>query len=292
MRTFNPYIFPCIFSLFLLLLAGMVSGLTVSPALAGDASLVEATYYRLDPENPGKYRKLVTWQINNESEWVGFTGKVRSSSIAEIPIENPMNGKSDVIHLSRKASDMITREDYYITKNGIAYIANKAVDSYSYVPKGFRAFLDRELREHNDYDKEKRVDINSPGLVVMYNASKELNNPTWILTTKEELTPYLKFIKEHRPMESSAIEMQVQNGGYDLLSSYIIYMNIPFAPARFITVQYDEAVRMTKVTPIQATYVDEYSYYTHYMKVAQDVLISEQTEEMQRLVRPNDDKNF
>lgn len=52
----------------------------ISPVLAGDASLVEATYYHLDSENPGKYRKLVTWQINNESEWVGFTTKVRGSS--------------------------------------------------------------------------------------------------------------------------------------------------------------------------------------------------------------------
>jgi hypothetical protein len=288
MRAFNPYIFVVFFTF----LFGTFSCQMISPVLAGDASLVEATYYRLDSENPGKYRKLVTWQINNESEWVGFTTKVRGSSHAEVPIDNPMNGKSDVIHLSRKASDMITREDFYITKNGISYIANKAVDSYSYVPKGFRAFLDKELREHNDYDKEKQANINTPGLVVMYNASKELNNPTWVLSTKDELAPYLNFIKNHRPMESSAIEMQVQNGGYDLLSSYIIYMNIPFAPARFITVQYDEAVRMTKVTPVQATYVDDFSYYTHYMKVAQDVLISEQTEEMQRLVRPNDEKNF
>lgn len=135
----------------------------------------------------------------------------------------------------------------------LAISRTKRLNSYSYVPKGFRAFLDKELREHNDYDKEKQANINTPGLVVMYNASKELNNPTWVLSTKDELAPYLNFIKNHRPMESSAIEMQVQNGGYDLLSSYIIYMNIPFAPARFITVQYDEAVRMTKVTPVQAT---------------------------------------
>ncbi len=294
MRPLNPYIFPYIFSVFLTILVGIASLPVSLPVQAGSESLIEATYYRLDPEVPGKYRKLVTWQINNESEWVTFTDRVRGSEKKEEAetVKNPMDGTSDVIHLSRKSSDKITREDYYITKNWIAYIANVAVDSYSTVPEGFRRFLDKQLREHNDYDKSKTLDINASGLVVVYNASKELNNPTWTLTTKEDLAPYLDFLKQHHPMESGEVEMQVLNGGYDLLNSYTIYLNIPFAPARFITVQEDRAIRMTKVTPFQATFIDQYSYFTHYMKVAHDVLISAQSEEMQRMIRPNDDKNF
>lgn len=225
----------------------------------------------------GDYDLEVKWPLENNPQWYGLLDRMNSMEKLE-SIKNPVTQKDEnVILLIENNTDNISGSDIYISDKGyILRVVRKPVDFYHSTPKRLYGFLDSEMRVlGSDYAVDtKKISTSQDGIVVVFKGNSMLSNPTWVIDDKESLAIYKKFIQDIvKPppgVSSDPGSITEEERNFDVMESFILYLNYPDAPAKMAILKKSGLIRFTKIK-LEATCVkDEAKFYQIFERQAID----------------------
>lgn len=265
MRLFNTFIFIIAFFLFM----------TPHLGLCADENLhVTSHYFIPDAKSVSKYKEAIKWPMANLSDWLKFRKSLENSKVESKSTPFVPDGKTEIIHIVKRNDDQITGADYYITPGHITEIVTTAVNSYSVTTPTFRDFLEKDLQNRFTFsDKADNViTVNTPGLIVMYNGSNRIQNPIWKISNPKELSNYIAYIKTSRRIRPDLELMEEKDPSYSGQDTFILFLNMPHAPARFVTVTTQGNIRVTRTIVTTKTYVDTLDIFSSFKSQAERLI--------------------
>lgn len=234
---------------------------------------VEITYYMETPKDSGEYLEYLSWQITNPNEYAIFNNAAIGATRIE-PFSDPREpGGGGFFHIHRESIDKISGDDFFITKNGILKKSKTAIDTmYSTSPKFYR-FLQGQVTSSSSFgigSKNKEIDIDTPGIVVVVNASQSLGNPSWIISDPKNLETYLAYIEKLKPETSKVDEDRMVK--FDKYGSYFLYLNYPGAPGKLLSITDSANARVTNTELRTSYFLDEKDYFSHFKYIARKII--------------------
>ena len=236
---------------------------------------IDCTYYVPDPKDKEKYHKVIQWPMVNAAEWDKLQGALNVATPIEGRPRLVTDGKNPVIHIVQRNDDLVTGEDIYISPNSIIKINNDPSNAYATTDYRFRSFLEKEMKLHAGFgDGTEKLDVTKPGIVVRYNASggSMVQSPHWNVSEAIDIAPYIVFVKKAVRLTESQEFAESRDPSYKDPDTFTIYLNVPNAPARYVTVTTEGHMRMTSVVSTPSNYRDDLDLFTYYKKQAQDVI--------------------
>jgi len=245
-------------------------------------------YYVAKDNNFDKYDDKIQWEVTSLPEWTKFLVNLKTMPKDEEK-NNPMGLKQpEVIHFNVSNSDKKSGHDIFISKAGIQQFSRMPLDRYFASSLEFKEFLDTELSMNPGYDTTSgEVDINTPGIVVIYRGSQQLKNPYWIIpiTDKKVIERYKTYIKSLKPgavYESSSTSQtgySVDETPFESEGTYILYLNYPDSTQQFMVVGIDGQVRGTNIQQKYYYFKDAMGYFSMFKRQAEDNLHATQITE-------------
>ena len=268
---FNPFTSKNSFAL-ITWLTGALFFLNMS-AQANDMKIT-GHYYVANDKTFEKYTDKIQWEITNISEWSKFLTNLKTMP-KDLEKNNPMGLKQpELIHFKVSNTDLKTGHDIFISKAGIQQFSKMPVDTYFNYDASFREFLDTELTLNPGYDQVVgEININQPGIVVVYRGSKNLKNPYWVINPSDTkvIERYKHFIKNLKKIPVvSQEQLSLRNESLDEENTFIVYLNYNEAPFDFLIMSSDSTSRSTKVSSEYFYYKDTYGYFTIFKRQAED----------------------
>lgn len=270
---FNPFTSKKAFALVFCALVTLFSN--IESAIADDMEITGHFYVAKDVENK-EYTDVIQWKITNTGEWSKFLENLKTLP-KDIEKENPMSLRQpEVIHFNIENSDKRTGSNIFISQAGIQQFSKTPTDVYFRISGHFRDFLETELKLNSSYDKMKEdIDINQPGIVIIYRGSKDLINPSWVIKPKDKivLETYDRIIRNLREAtifsHEQLVTMSKPMEGED---TFILYLNYKDAPFDMLVMGVDTTSRGTKVVSEYNYYQDTAGYFSIFKRQAEDSL--------------------
>lgn len=242
------------------------------------AKIIGHYYVAKDTTNM-KYSDEIQWEVTSLSEWSKFMESLKKMP-KDVEKNNPMGLRQpEIIHFNVANADKKSGHDIFISKAGIQQFSRMPMDVYYKPSPTFKEFLETELSMNPGYDSTiGQVDVNAPGIVVIYRGSSQLKNPYWVIKTTDEriLQRYKTYIKS---LEQAFSASDIENGWagvddtlYDSSNTFLMYLNYPKAPQQILAIGTDGSVRGTKVQQQYYYYKDELGFFSMFKRQAEDNL--------------------
>lgn len=237
-------------------------------------------YYVANNDSYTKYTDKIQWKVTNIPEWSKFLVNLKKMP-KDLEKDNPMSLKQpEVIHFNVVNSDKKTGHDIFISQAGIQQFSKMPLDSYFDEASEFREFLETELSFNPGYDKVTgEIDINQPGIVVIFRGSSDLKNPYWIVnpSDKKVIERYKYFVKNLKKTSNdsnilSEDLLAIRNDVIDAENNFIIYFNLDDTPFDFLVVASNGEARGTKVASKYYYFQDTAGYFSIFKRQAEDNL--------------------
>ena len=270
---FNPFTFKRCFKLFFL---GLVLFSFNCDLAAAKNMEITGHYYVANDAQFTKYTDKIQWKVTSIPEWSKFLVSLKTMP-KDLEKNNPMGLKQpEVIHFNVVNSDQKTGHDLFISKAGIQQFSKMPVDTYFDGATEFREFLETELSFNPGYDKvEGEIDINQPGIVVVFRGSDTLKNPYWTVlpSDKKVIERYKYFFKNlQKSLYTTPDFLSLRDEILDTVNTFVIYLNYKDAPFSFIIVGPDGTTRGTKIASQYFYYKDMAGYFSMFKRQAEDNL--------------------
>lgn len=241
-----------------------------------EAAKVIGHYYVANDSNKTKYTDEIQWQVTSLVEWSKFMDNLRTMP-KDTEKNNPLGLKQqEIIHFNVANADQKSGHDIFISKAGIQQFSRMPFDIYYAASPTFKEFLETELSMNSGYDATNgKVDINTPGIVVIYRGSVQLRNPYWIIKPSEEkvIQRYKTYISSLKPSVSNKeTEWVVDNRLYENEGTFQIYLNYPNAPQQILVIGTNDTVRGTKIEQQYFYYKDDAGFFSMFKRQAEDNL--------------------
>ncbi len=270
---FKPFTFKRYISLVFLGLGCVIFN---NNAYSGEISKITGHYYFAKDSSNTKYSDLIQWEVTNTTEWSKFMDSLKTMP-KDVEKNNPMGLRQpEVIHFNVINLDQKSGHDIFISKAGIQQFSKMPLDFYYSPSKTLREFLETELKMNPGYDATTdTIDINTPGIVVIYHGSSQLKNPFWIIKLSEKtvMQRYKTFINS---LERGAFNPNdnwvVDDRLYEDAGTFQLYLNYPDAPQQIMVVGTDNSVRGTKIEQKYYFYKDEFGFFSMFKRQAEDNL--------------------
>jgi hypothetical protein len=278
---FNPFTSKKAFALVFCSLVALFC--KIESAIAEDMKITGHFYVAQDAENK-EYTNVIQWEITNTGEWSKFLENLKTLpkdtekyNITDMKKENPMGLRQpEVIHFNIVNSDLRTGSNIFISQAGIQQFSKTPTDVYFRISGHFRDFLETELKLNSSYDKAKEdIDINQPGIVVIYQGSKDFRNPSWVIEPKDKivLETYDRIIRNLREATIFSYEqLETMAKPMEGEDTFILYLNYKDAPFDIFVMGKDTTSRGTKVVSEQNYYQDTAGYFSIFKRQAEDSL--------------------
>jgi|GEM_PF-3100926 len=239
---------------------------------------ITAKYYVAKDEKNTNYYEKIQWGITSIPEWTKFI-----DSLVVLPKDDEKNNpmglmQPEIIHFNVMNSDLLSGDDIFISKAGIQHFARVQKNKHFPLSPDFREFLELELDANPTYDKiVKEVDINEPGIVVVFRGSSQLKNPSWVIK-ESNTTVFKKYVSFIDALLSIPDDINgnliINDALFDEKGTYIIYLNYSGAPFDVLSVSRFSQVRGTKIDNQYFYYKDEIGYFSMFKRQANDNMIS------------------
>lgn len=274
---FNPFTSKKAFALVFCALATLF--FNNEAAIADDMKISGHFYVAKDAKNE-EYTDEIQWEVTSTGEWSKFLEDLKTlpkDLEKDLEKNNPMGLKQpEVIHFKIENSDLKTGSDVFISQAGIQQFSKTPTDVYFRISGYFRDFLDTELSLNSSYDKATEdIDINQPGIVIVYRGSKNLKNPSWVINPKDKivLETYDRIIRNLREATIwSSEQMETMRKAVEGEDTFILYLNYKDAPFDILVMGNDTTSRGTKVKSEYNYYQDSVGYFSRFKRQAEDSL--------------------
>jgi hypothetical protein len=253
-------------------------------AYSEEVEKITGHYYVAKDSTYTKYNDVIQWEVTSTSQWSKFMDSLKTMP-KDVEKNNPMGLRQpEVIHFNVANTDQKSGHDIFISQGGIQQFSRMPLDVYYSSAPNFREFLENELKINPGYDTTTgKVDINTPGIVVIYHGSSQLKNPCWIikLSDKAALKQYQSFINSlNQGVYNGSVNGSNDDNLYEDAGTFQIYLNYPDARQQIMVVGTDNTVRGTKIEQKYFYYKDEPGFFSMFKRQAEDNLhASKVTEE-------------
>lgn len=272
-KYLKPFTFKRVISFVFL---GLSLSIFNNNAHSEEVEKITGHYYVAKDSTYTKYNDVIQWEVTSTSQWSKFMDSLKTMP-KDIEKNNPMGLRQpEIIHFNVANIDQKSGHDIFISQAGIQQFSRMPSDIYySYAPK-FKEFLENELKINPGYDTTTgKVDINTPGIVVIYRGSSQLKNPCWVikLSDKGVLQQYQSFINGLHPSSLNGTSDQSNDDHlYEEEGTFQMYLNYPDAPQQIMVVGTNNSVRGTKIEQKYFYYKDEFGFFSMFKRQAEDNL--------------------
>lgn len=232
-------------------------------------------YYVAKDATNMKYNDLIEWEVTSYPEWSKFLDNLNTMPQDEEK-NNPMGLRQpEIIYFSVKNQDQRSGHDIFISQAGIQQFSKMPLDAYYEQDISFQKFLDTERSINPGYDSmTENVDVNTPGIVVIFRGSSHLKNPYWVIKLSDIslLQRYKDFIQTLKPISTKWLTFFAPATDFDNDGSFILYLNYPNAPQQMLVVSPNGNIRGTKIEQKYSYYKDVYGYFLMFKRQAEDNL--------------------
>jgi hypothetical protein len=276
---FKPFTFKrCISYVFL----GLGCFIFNNNAYAESVPKIVGHFYVAKDNTNMKYDDRVQWEVTSLSEWAKFMNNLKTMP-KDNEKDNPMGLRQpEVIHFNVTNPDQKSGHDIFISQAGVQQFSRMPLDMYYEQTPLFREFLETELSMNPGYDTTNgKVDINTPGIVVIYHGSTQLKNPYWVIKLSEVrvMQRYKTYITSLKPnITANNGTMNIDNSLYDNEGTFQMYLNYPDAPQQILVVGADTSIRGTKIEQKYFYYKDMAGYFSMFKRQAEDNIRASQME--------------
>ena len=248
---------------------------SLSPHLAHSAEPTKTVTYYVSVN--GEFQERLRWVMNNNGEWNRFntyTSRFRKSSKTFSPVDkNAAKSMPDMIVISDQNVDFGTGRDYYLTSQGITIAERTSKYRFFHDSKNFYSFLKDQMKTSMEFSSNEK-DIPNNGLRIIYQISRELPNPSWVVSDQKDLPIYYDFFKGNKEIKDTSKGLKNMNMAFSKNSIFIAQILDKSSKYNVITVA-PNYLRFSKPTVIYRNLVDEKNYYQFYKSRALDNLKSE-----------------
>lgn len=280
-KYLKPFTFKRVISFVFL---GLSLSIFNNNAHSEEVEKITGHYYVAKDNTYTKYNDVIQWEVTSTGQWSKFMDNLKTLP-KDIEKNNPMGLRQpEVIHFNVANVDQKSGHDIFISKAGIQQFSRMPLDVYYEAAPKLKEFLENELKINPGYDTTTgNVDINTPGIVVIYRGSTQLKNPCWIikLSDKKVLQQYQAFINSLSagPYVSST-GWSNDDHLYEDDGTFQMYLNYPDAPQQIMVLGTNDTVRGTKIEQKYFYYKDEPGFFSMFKRQAEDNLrASKMTEE-------------
>lgn len=240
---------------------------------------VFGNYMVLNDRQSGEYSLVSKWQIPRSDQWLSVLKTFEELEQTD-DFYNPFNEKDpDFILFVQSNPDQVSGEDVYFSKHGtILRVSRQAVDHLFVKGEELYSFLTEQMKYKNfSYSANNEdIDINKPGIVVVYRNSMSLNNPHWYVTNPEEIKVYKNLFSglllKNLNFSGSLSSTREGRYGFDAMHTFMIYTNYDGAGYKLLTVNEAGYVRGTSIKLNARGYADTPDYYNTFLRQAQEAL--------------------
>ena len=249
----------------------------LSQSYATDNSKIVGHYYVAKDKDYTKYTDKVQWEVTSIPEWTKFLVNLKTMP-QDLEKNNPMGLRQpEVIHFNVSNSDRKSGHDIFISKAGIQQFSRMPMDYYYDALPDFREFLESELALNPGYDAASvDININEPGIVVIFRGSNQLSNPHWTIKLSDKIIMdrykgYINTMRQDAANKKMVVDMK-DDTIFDEQGSFILYLNYPDAPQQFLTVSASGRIRGTRIEQRYYYYKDSIGYFSMFKRQAEDNL--------------------
>lgn len=247
-----------------------------NPAYSEGDSKITGHYYVATDKSYEKYTDKIQWEVTSVAEWSKLLANLKEMP-KDLEKNNPMGLKQpEVIHFNVVNSDQKSGHDIFISKAGIQQFSKMPADKYYDPSIEFKEFLETELSMNPGYDTTSGpIDVNTPGIVVIYRGSVQLKNPSWVIkmSDKKVLARYKTSITTLSKKFNKVTPKSMENDDiFQGEGTFIVYLNYPDAVQQYLVVGKDGSIRGTKIVPQYYYYKDMMGYFSMFKRQAEDNL--------------------
>lgn len=236
---------------------------------------ITAIHMVADPASPSGYKEHYRWTSPVSDPWTIFYNAIPSFPQATKDADPFLNKTDEFFLLTVNNRNMLQGEDIYLSRNGIMQISRETKDTYFVDENSFARFLGKEQLAKAGYDNlSLPADRDTPGIVVLYNISEQITNPTWLVSDKTEIERYNAFLSMLTPVYKGQEKYEEVDPRYNRLGNYILHLNYPNAPAAVATIS-GNRVRLSTEYLASSYYGDPKGYFAYY-KVQLERLLKEE----------------
>jgi len=241
-------------------------------------------YLTYNAENKS-YDLEVKWPIENHHQW----NKLKYY-LDHLPqnqdLHNPLIDRNkEVIIFIENNPDQISGEDMYFSENGSILRVKRTPQDVIYSgADDFYKFLKNQMEENGQtYSATKKdININAPGLVIIFRGNTTLTNPSWIVTDKDGLKVYLTrmfdIMNKEENIHTGLITSTDIEETFDRLNTFMIYTNIKGMETKLISVNEYGRLRSTKIKLEGISYKDDRNFFSVVKRQALDELSQKQSD--------------
>lgn len=264
------WLFSIIFFLFFVIIFN-------NSAIAAENTRIIGHYYVAKDQSFTKYEDKVQWEVTSIPEWTKFLSNLKTMP-TDLEKNNPMGLRQpEVIHFNVLNDDRKSGHDIFISKAGIQQFSKMPIDTYYDRMADFKEFLESELSLNPGYDAASAtINIDEPGIVVIYRGSNQLSNPHWTvkLSEKPVMERYKSYINRLAAPRviAKSILVTKDDSIYDDDGSFILYLNYSGAPQQYLIVSPQNGIRGTHIEQRYFYYKDALGYFSMFKRQAEDNL--------------------
>jgi len=239
-----------------------------------DVSLF-GNYLTFNPERQA-YDLAVKWPVENHQQWIKMKEYFQFLPKSDDLYNPVIMSDPEVIIFIENNPDQISGEDvYFSAAKKILRVKRTPIDANYKNTKGLYEFLTRQM-QNNDRTysaTEKNININEPGLVIIFRGNTTLTNPSWVVKDPEEIEIYMKKIEEITENKDNAV-LQFENitsqNSFDRLNTFMIYTNLPGVETKLVSVNEFGRMRTTRIKLEGICYEDERNFFKTFLAQAKD----------------------
>jgi hypothetical protein len=252
-----------------IILAIFICGFTL-PSHSAEIPKTVAYYVSVN----GVFQERLRWVMNNGEEWnrfEAFTSRFANSKHTFSPIDKrAAQSTSDMIVISSQNTHLGTGRDYYLTKHGVTIAERAPQHRFFRDGKNFYSFLKKQQKTSTNFlSNEKNKTLPPQGLKIIYQISRELSNPSWLISKPQDLSIYFDFLKDNQEIEDNTKSIQNMNDLFDQNNTFLV--QILSKPSEYDVVTVTSGfLRFSKPTVTYRHLIDEKNYYQFYKSRALD----------------------
>jgi hypothetical protein len=241
--------------------------------------------------NEKTYKEDFRWSFAITVPWTIFYNNIPSFPASNTKTDPFTVPTSEFFIVTVNNRNMIEGDDIYISQEGIMMLSRRTSDIFYFDENNFSTFLGKEQLAKAGYEKLSLPDDRGKdGIVVLYNISEQIANPSWLISSPEELDRYHAYLSLLTPLEKFHQVEEMKDPKYNRLGNYVLYLNYPKAPARVATVS-GQYVRMSSLYMTNNYYQDPKNYFAYY-KTQMEKIRNEEVERLQNRKKDSQRKAF
>lgn len=254
------------------IILSLICTLGFSPAWAETTPKTVTYYTSLN----GKFTERLRWVMDNAEEWNRFeahTSRFATAKHSFSPLDKRYSkNTNDMIVISDQNTNLGTGRDYYLTRHGITIAERAPHYRFFRDQKNFYGFLKEQQKSSSQFLSRAPKDNSATnGLRIIYQISRELSNPTWLITKPEDLSIYYDFLKGNQEIKDNTKSLQNMNALFDQKNTFLVQILSKPSEYDVISVAPDY-LRFSKPSVTYRYLVDEKNYYQFYKMRATETL--------------------